>query len=726
MTLREDDPRSVGGYRIESRIGSGGMGVVYLGRSVSGRAVAVKVVHARYADNAEFRARFRQEIAAARRVSGAFTAPVVDADPDAERPWMATTYVPGRTLAERVAESGPLDWPALRRLGTELAEALREIHRAEVVHRDLKPSNVLLEGEGEGDRPGVVRVIDFGISRAASSDVRTQTGMVMGSPPFMAPEQFSRPREVGPAVDVFSLGAVLVYAATGRSPFEAENAYLAAYNTVHSEPELGELPEPLRPLVSACLAKEPADRPASGAVLDTLAGLPQELPGGGERPGEEPASTLVTVLSGAPAQPSGKAGQADRAGQKLRGKRLWTTLVVTALLGVTGTAGAALLSDDSTSTVDQAAQADPRAASRASVPPGWEPWHNALKPDEDDPMPIGPTCTPNALGVFCASPQVALMRLSPATGRVDWSKPMAKKEFNSYSGRTPVVHGGVVYVNSADRSEGVDAFDGRTGKRLWRLDGPVGDFAYLNGVLLVRLDELGPSDTARYAAYEPGTGEQLWQRKLTATSPSPFHEGPQGMLYADLRGGSGGIARLDARTGETLGTVKAPGGDLWLATVHDSTAYYARWEDDTGVSAAFFIQDLGSGKSRRIDFPWSVEPEAPPLVHGGVMYIFDYGNETLLALDLKRGKPLWTSSRELRVFSEPAIHDGLLYVNMPDTSILALDPRTGRELGRTAPSFDTQGHSFEELSPSSMPPLLVGGVLYGSSGLGIFSVADVR
>jgi outer membrane protein assembly factor BamB len=715
--LREDDPRSVGGYRLESRIGAGGMGVVYLGRSVSGRVVAVKVVHTRYADNAEFRARFRQEIAAARRVSGAFTAPVVDADPDAERPWMATTFVPGRTLAERVAESGPLDWPALRRLGTELAEALREIHRAEVVHRDLKPSNVLLEGEGDD---GVVRVIDFGISRAASSDVRTQTGMVMGSPPFMAPEQFSRPREVGPAVDVFSLGAVLVYAATGRSPFEAENAYLAAYNTVHSEPELGELPEPLRPLVSHCLAKEPADRPTSGEVLDALAGLPEALTDGG--PGEEPSRLPVTVLTGAPAPQSTKAGQT---GQGPRRKRRWITLAAVAFLAVTGTASAALLGIAPASTVDEVDRADPQAAPRGSAPPGWKPWHKTLEPDEDDPIPIGPACTPDALGVFCSSPQIALMRMSPATGHVDWSKPMSKKEVNSFSGGEPVVHDGVVYVNSADRSEGVDAFDGRTGERLWHLDGPVGEFAYLSGVLLVRLDPLGPSDTARYAAHEPRTGEELWRRELTAASPSPFYEGPEGTLYADLRGGSGGIARLDARTGRTLGDVTAPKGDLWLATVHDGTAYYARWENDTGVSAAFFIQDLGSGKTRRIDFPWSVEPEAPPLVHGDTMYIFDYGNETLLALDLKRGKPLWTSSRELRVFSEPAIHDGRLYVNMPDTSILALDPRTGKEIGRTTPSFDTAGRSFEELTPSSMPPLLVGGVLYGVSEPGIFSVADV-
>lgn len=730
MTLREDDPRSVGGYRIESRIGTGGMGVVYLGRSVSGRAVAVKVVHTKYADNPEFRARFRQEIAAARRVSGAFTAPVVDADPEAERPWMATAFVPGRTLAERVSESGPLDWPALRRLGTELAEALREIHRAEVVHRDLKPSNVLLE---EGDNDGSVRVIDFGISRAASSEVRTQTGMVMGSPPFMAPEQFVRPREVGPAVDVFSLGAVLVYAATGRSPFEAENAYLAAYNTVHHTPELAGLPEPLRPLVSACLTKEPADRPTSGEVLDTLAGLPEEL--SETRPGEEPSPLAVTVLSGTATLPpgtvgetgeTGRSGQDGRNGRKRRGKVLWTAVVVGAvLLGTAGTASVALLADSPARTVGEAGQDDPKTATRGPVPPGWKPWHNALEPDKDDPFPTGPSCTADALGVFCSSPQVALMRLSPATGRVDWTKPMSEKRVSGFSLREPVVHDGVVYVNSADRSEGVDAFDGRTGKRLWHLDGPLGEFGYMGGVLLVRLDELGPSDTARYAAYEPRTGEELWRRELTSTSPSPFHEGPEGTLYADLRGGSGGIARVDARTGRTKATVKAPKGDLWLATVHGSTAYYARWEDDSGVSAAFFIQDLDSGRTRRVDFPWSVEPEAPPLVHGDVMYIFDYGNETLLALDLKRGKPLWTSSRDLRVFSEPAIHDGRLYVNLPDTSVLALDPRTGKEIGRTDPSFDTEGRSFEELTPSPTPPLLVGGVLYGISGPGVFSVADV-
>ncbi|MCX5259377.1 serine/threonine-protein kinase [Streptomyces canus] len=719
MTLRENDPESVGGYRIESRIGTGGMGVVYLGRSASGRAVAVKVVHTRYADNPEFRARFRQEIAAARRVSGAFTAPVVDADPEAERPWMATAFVPGRTLADRVDESGPLDWPALRRLGTELAEALREIHRAEVVHRDLKPSNVLLL-ESEGD-DGAVRVIDFGISRAADSDVRTQTGMVMGSPPFMAPEQFSRPHEVGSAVDVFSLGAVLVYAATGHSPFEAENAYLAAYNTVHGEPRLGELPERLRPLVSRCLAKEPADRPTSSEVLERLAGLPEELSDG--RPAEEGSRVPEMRTTDVVTSPLGHVGPVRR---KRRGRKLLAALAVAALLGGVGAAAVAVVEDEPASTVDEFDALAPRTTPSGTAPAGWRPWRNALgSGGKDQSTGVGASCTPDALGVFCASEQVALMRLNPATGNVEWTKSMSRKQVSSFSMREPVVHDGVVFVYSADRSQGVDAYDGKTGERLWRLKGPLGQFEALGGVLLVRLDELGPSDTARYAAYEPRTGKELWRRELTSTSSSPFYDGPGDTLYADLRGGEGGIARIDVRTGRTLGSVDAPKGDLWLATVHDGTAYYARWEDDSGVSAAFFVQDLSSGKTRRIDFPWSVEPEAPPLVQGDTMYIFDYGNETLLALDVKKGKPLWSSSRDLRVFSEPAYHAGRLYVTMPDTSIVALDPRTGKEIGRTNPSFDTTGRSFEELSPSSVPPLLVGDVLYGVSGSGIFSVDDV-
>ncbi|MGI3203006.1 serine/threonine-protein kinase [Streptomyces sp. GLT-R25] len=258
---------SIGGYELVDRLGSGGMGVVYLARSVSGRQVAVKVVHAQYALDEEFRARFRQEVAAARRVSGAFTAPVVDADPDAELPWMATLYVPGRTLSEMVDREGPLGGPDLRALALGLVEALRDIHQAGVVHRDLKPSNVLMAGDGP-------RVIDFGISRAADSQALTVTGRLIGTPPFMSPEQFASPRDVTAASDVFSLGSLLVFAATGNGPFDGGSPYVTGYQVMNEPPSLDGVPQPLRGVIERCLDKDPAARPQLAELQGLFGSLP--------------------------------------------------------------------------------------------------------------------------------------------------------------------------------------------------------------------------------------------------------------------------------------------------------------------------------------------------------------------------------------------------------------------------------------------------------------------
>ncbi|MFD2121335.1 serine/threonine-protein kinase [Streptomyces cirratus] len=276
-------PEYAGHYRLESVLGSGGMGVVHLAASSSGLKLAVKVVHAQHAVDPEFRARFRQEVAAARRVSGAFTAPVVDADPDAERPWMATLFIDAPTLSERVRER-VLDPGELTRLAAGLAEALRDIHRAGVVHRDLKPSNVLMAPDG-------VRVIDFGISRPADSDLRTETGKLIGTPPFMAPEQFQSPREVGTAADVFALGAVLVHAATGRGPFDSDSHYLVAYQVVHGEPDLTGLPETARTARRPVPGEGPrpaADRRRADRA-DAGAGLPHRGGHAGVRPAAAPA-----------------------------------------------------------------------------------------------------------------------------------------------------------------------------------------------------------------------------------------------------------------------------------------------------------------------------------------------------------------------------------------------------------------------------------------------------
>lgn len=258
--------RRIGEFTVERRLGAGGMGVVYLARSAGGRQVALKVIRPEYVDEPHFRARFRREVAAARKVSGAFTAAVVDADPDGDPPWLATQYVVGDPLDARVRSGGPLPTADVVRLAGQLAEALRDIHRQGIVHRDLKPANVLLADDG-------VRVIDFGIARSVTqSRALTRSGAMVGTPAFMAPEQLTAAQAVSPATDVFALGGVLAYAALGRSPFEDPGAaglepIAVAFAVVHKEPDLTGLPGEVRALVARCLTKDPAQRPGLEEVL---------------------------------------------------------------------------------------------------------------------------------------------------------------------------------------------------------------------------------------------------------------------------------------------------------------------------------------------------------------------------------------------------------------------------------------------------------------------------
>ncbi|MFJ9141402.1 MULTISPECIES: serine/threonine-protein kinase [Streptomyces] len=276
--LEPEDPRQVGRYRIVARIGAGGMGQVYLGRSPGGRPVALKVVRPELARDMDFRRRFVREVTAARRVNGAFTAGVVDADPDGSPAWLATVYVSGVSLGEAVAQHGPWQAEHVLALGAGLAEALEAIHAAGVVHRDLKPSNVLLAPDGP-------RVIDFGISTASEASALTHTGTTIGTPGFMSPEQLTG-RPVGPPSDVFALGAVLAYTAVGVGPFGTGTPHALHFRAVYEEPDLDALPLELRRTVAACLAKEPDQRPA-------LADLLHRMTTAGERATAE-ATTLLT------------------------------------------------------------------------------------------------------------------------------------------------------------------------------------------------------------------------------------------------------------------------------------------------------------------------------------------------------------------------------------------------------------------------------------------------
>lgn len=264
--LESGDPLSIGQYRLLGVLGSGGMGRVYLGRTAGGRTVAVKVVRPDLRGDTEFRTRFRREVAAARRVAGRYTVPVLDADTDGHHPWLATGYVPGIPLTEAVAGYGPLAPEAVIALARGLARALTEIHAAGVIHRDLKPSNVLLAVDGP-------RVIDFGIARAADDSALTSTGQVIGSAGYMSPEQITGSAPIGPRADVFSLGGVLAYAATGAGPFGEGDSIAMMWRVVQEEPRLDGVAEPLRGVLADCLAKEPASRPTPDELTDRLAVL---------------------------------------------------------------------------------------------------------------------------------------------------------------------------------------------------------------------------------------------------------------------------------------------------------------------------------------------------------------------------------------------------------------------------------------------------------------------
>src|SRR3954468_7122127 len=277
MRLRREDPRVVGSFRLHRRLGAGGMGVVYLGSDKRGQRVALKVIRPDLAEDQEFRSRFAREVSAARRIRGGCTARLVAADLDADRPWFATQYVPGPSLHDKVVDGGSLSAADVASIGAALAEGLVAVHEAGVVHRDLKPSNILLSPKGP-------RIIDFGIAWATGASTLTHVGTAVGSPGFLAPEQVRGPAPtagtaaaspgllapeqgrgaaVTPATDVFALGATLAYASTADSPFGHGSSEVMLYRVVHEEPQLLGVPDALAPLLHACLAKDPEDRPTT-------------------------------------------------------------------------------------------------------------------------------------------------------------------------------------------------------------------------------------------------------------------------------------------------------------------------------------------------------------------------------------------------------------------------------------------------------------------------------
>ncbi|MEW2524839.1 serine/threonine-protein kinase [Streptomyces sp. NPDC047071] len=719
MALRETDPEDVGGYPVEDRLGSGGMGVVYLARSASGRRLAVKVVHAQYADDPEFRARFRREVEAARQVSGAFTAPVVDADADAPSPWMATLYIPGENLGEYVRRHGPLPAERLPELAAGLAEALRDIHRVGVVHRDLKPANVMLADDGP-------RVIDFGVSRAAEAlagDPLTQTGRVMGTPPYMSPEQLTSPRDVGPASDVFSLGSVLVHAATGRGPFDDVSPYETATRVVEGDARLDAVPPDLRALVTLCLAKHPKERPTPDELLALLRGdpvPPRPAPPADGEPAPRPRRRRRLLIAGA----------------------------------VGGVLAAAL-------TLGAVQWLKPDGAAARDLPSGWRAWQaRDTRTEDGDDSPFS-RCVVAHAGLVCAGGGAKAVRFSLATGKLAWGGEAA-------AGAGGIPGEGTVFGTSGDRERvyvytdksvepaggdppdpayELQALDSRTGAvlwsraPLWKQRGPappnsdpeLGDAAVVNGGLLARYG----AEADRYALLaDRAQGKPRWQRPLPVPDSCGVNAAAgQGYLVC-LSEKETRVSRLDLTTGKPTWTVRFPGvlrllgqadgrlvfGQSGVGRLGGNLVFSRKGEGAAHRTLVTVDVTSGGHAVRSVRLSHRQPSAATATLSGGTVY-YTLWSGRISAVDPRSGRQLWSSDSEVENPGPPLAGEHHVFLTSPSGRLGALDRRTGKvDWSRPARSTDVLSSSDTPGAPLN----LVGDALYVPYGVRSVYSVDIR
>ncbi|MFI8305166.1 PQQ-binding-like beta-propeller repeat protein [Streptomyces sp. NPDC085927] len=744
-------PEYAGHYRLESCLGSGGMGVVHLARSTSGLKLAVKVVHAEFARDREFRGRFRQEVAAARRVSGAFTAPVVDADPEAERPWMATLFIPGPTLAQHVKRNGPMPPPQLRRLMAGLAEGLRDIHRVGVVHRDLKPSNVLLAEDGP-------KVIDFGISRPKDSELRTETGKLIGTPPFMAPEQFRRPREVGPSADIFALGSLLVHAATGRGPFDSDSPYVVAYQVVHDEPDLTGVPDGLAPLVLSCLAKEPEDRPSPDELMrelrsvsasyDTQSFMSQAflsqtfIPAQRTEPEADPASDLEAgakaetdpvpevgagtdsagpipghqgtpdAEGGAGAEsgpgPESEPGPGHRAGPTAARRSARPPLSKRALLGGGALALAVFGTLFSVQLFGHEPPTRQAPAGTRTTPDAFRAWEAAPSG-----KPGSPQCSYGADLLVCARAE-SVFALDPDDGDLLWQHTAA----GTAASGPPVVSGGLVQP-APEPAGGLEALDPASGKPRWRQESAeyngltgAGDVLLLNGA------------DGTVTGVDSASGDTLWSGRVPGHDALYFRTfAGDPLAYVASASGDGsstqvtavdprsGAVRWDARLEGMLTPVGSTGEALVLASadpVYDTTQALVRYTPD-------------SGETRRVTLPVPLA-QAQGTVRGDVAYLTGTGGR-LVAVDMAALRQRWSLETGIARSSTPVADERHVYFTAPDGRLLAVDAREGRLAGQTAPRM---GDNPDRVAAGLPHPVIADGHVYATAPDGTVFAVDGR
>jgi outer membrane protein assembly factor BamB len=607
--LAPRDPEQVGSYRLLGRLGSGGMGVVYLGRSRSGLLVAIKTVRLDLVQEPGYRERFAREVTAAGRVSGVFTAAVVEADAAADLPWLATAYVRAPSLHDLVKQAGPLPPDAVRWLGAGIAEALHSIHRAGLIHRDLKPSNVLVTRENP-------KVIDFGLARAADPGADISR-TVLGTPSFMAPEQAQDTASVTWAADVYSLGGTLLFAATGHAPYTGNSAVSVLAKLISKPPDLTGLPEELGPLVRACLARRPSDRPNPSQLVDAL---------GGEHTLSPAALEIVHQYEGReviPPLPGWKPGR--------RG-----VLLTLAGLGATAAAGAwgvTLL--------------------RGEGPRGWS-------------YPTGGEVysSPTVVGgvVYVGSNDGFLYALD-TSGRRLW-----RYQAGAAITSSPAVAAGVVYVGGADSK--IHAV--RDGKAVWTVQ--VGAVLHSSPAVVDGVLYIGCRDRNLYAVDAAG-GKVKWRFQCgPADGPvQGFNSSPtvaDGVVYVGSRDRN--IYAIDAATGERRWAY--PTG----STVDSSPAVSNGKVFVGGDDRKVYALHTSDGSTAWQPFETGGGVVSSPVIAEGVLYVGSDDGK-IYARNASTGRPYWEFATGRYIRSSPVLAGGVLYVGSADRNLYAVDAATGKQ-----------------------------------------------
>ena len=728
--LTPHDPRRIGPFEVLGRLGSGGMGLVYLARSASGRRVAIKTVRAELAEDQLFRVRFTREVEAARAVSGFYTAAVVDADPRAPVPWLATAYVPAPSLEEIVSECGPLPVQAVRWLAAGVAEALQSIHGAGLVHRDLKPSNVLVMEDGP-------RVIDFGIASGVSSTRLTLTNVAVGTPAYMSPEQARDSRSVTGAGDVFSLGSTLVYAATGHAPYHGANPVETVFMLLREGPDLSGLPEELRPLIESCMRMEPEERPTPAQLQQELA--PHLFSSGSDDSGTAsawlPPGAVALIerrrAGRQPAPPPPSSGEAPAGGS---GEQ-----PVDPQPGEPGDQGAAgpagpvpgvpaqsgppesSLGGGAPSAVPSGGEEQVRLPG-AQVPIGPGPRRSGGRAPAQDVMALSGWVRPPGGGAadgvspaaHAAAPAAAATGAAPAPNGspqqpaepARW-RPWRFRMSNDVWG-TPVVSDKLLYVTSFE----VHALDVATGRRqfktrevAWSMVVSGGRVHASDGPTLYALDASDGTERWRLAAdgwvytvqadrgtvvtgtrgggvqaWEAATGEKLWEMTGLQSDFETPSAGPQ--IHGDTvyTWGDGRLFALDARSGAErwsypVGDASVTGGvPVRLLPAPDGALYVC------AGSRVFALEQTSGVERWRFDAPAAfLCPPAyqpGPSVAGGGLYLADYLG-TVYALDCANGHDRWRLATEARQSIEPVVvADGLVHLGS-GSALYTLDAVSG-------------------------------------------------